>query len=114
MVRPAIVRLIDNIITLGALYDLEIDGIKIAALASRGYQVNIAMDDGITQDRQTNINEGITLVGAGLMSKLTFLTDPKYGQGLTEDAAKLELQRIADEQRITGNVLDVINLQTAE
>lgn len=114
MVRPAIVRLIDNIITLGALYDLEIDGIKIAALASRGYQVNIAMDDGITQDRQTNINEGITLVGAGLMSKLTFLTDPKYGQGLTEDAAKLELQRIADEQRITGNVLDVVNLQTAE
>lgn len=114
MVRPAIVRLIDNIITLGALYDMEIDGVKIAALAARGYEVNIAMDDGITQDRQTNINEGITLVGAGLMSKLTFLTDPKYGQGLTEDAAKLELQRIADEQRITGNVLDVINLQTAE
>ena len=114
MIRPAVVSLVDNIITLGALYDMEYDGVKISALAEKGYEINVAMDDGITQDRQTNINEGITLVGAGLISKMTFLTDPKYGQGLTEDAAKIELQRIADEQRITGNVLETVDLQTAE
>lgn len=114
MCKPAIERLVDNIITLGALYDMEIDGLKISALAARGYEISITMDDGITQDRQTNINEGITLVGAGLMSKKTFLTDPKYGQGLTEEEAERELQRIADEQRINSMTIDRINLSSME
>lgn len=114
MLRPAIERLVRNIITLGTLYDMDIDGRKISELAARGYEVSIAMDDGITQDRQTNINEGITLVGAGLMSKLTFLTDRKYGQALTEEAAQQELERIASESRMTGGLLDRINLETAE
>lgn len=114
MVRPAIVRLVDNIITVAALYDMEIDGIKIADLQRRGYEVNVAMDDGITQDRQTNINEGIALVGAGLLSKKTFLTNRKYGQGLTAEAAAEELKQIAEESRMTGETLDLINLQTAE
>jgi hypothetical protein len=39
------------------------------------------------------------LVGAGLLSKYTFMTDPKYGQGLTEEEAQAELQRIADESK---------------
>lgn len=115
MVRPAVIRLVDNIIAVAALYDMKTeDGQSIADLRAGGYEVNVAMDDGITQDRQTNINEGITLVGAGLMSKKTFLTDPKYGQGLTEDAAAVELQQIADEQRVGGSAVDLINLQTAE
>ena len=115
MVRPAVERLVHNIIAVASLYEMTTeDGQSIAELARRGYEVAVAMDDGITQDRQTNINEGISLVGAGLMSKMTFLTDPKYGQCLTEDEAEKELQRIADEQRITGNVLDMVNLQTAE
>ena len=116
MIRPAIERLVDNIIAVASLYEMTTkDGRSVAELAAGGYDVNISMDDGITQDRQTNINEGITLVGAGLMSKTTFLTDPKYGQGLTEEAAAAELQRIADEQRqVSGSILDRINLNTAE
>lgn len=115
MIRPAVIRLIDNIIAVGALYDMKTDdGQSVAELKSRGYSVNIAMDDGITQDRQTNINEGITLVGAGLMSKKTFLTDPKYGQALTNEAADAELEQIAKEQRVGGDMVDRINLQTAE
>lgn len=115
MIRPAVERLVENIITLGALYDMEIDGQRVSELSARGYEINIAFDDGITQDRQTNINEGITLVGAGLMSKKTFLTDPKYGQALTEEAAEAELQRIAEESRaVTGSIIDRLNLQTAE
>jgi A118 family predicted phage portal protein len=115
MIRPAIIRLIDNIIAVASLYDMQTeDGESVAALAAKGYEVNIAMDDGITQDRQTNINEGITLVSAGLMSKKTFLTDPKYGQGLTEEAADQELQRIAEEQRVSSGVVDRLNLFTAE
>ena len=116
MIRPAVERLVDNIIAVASLYEMTTkDGQSVAQLAAGGYEVNISMDDGITQDRQTNINEGITLVGAGLMSKTTFLTDPKYGQGLTEEAAAAELQKIADEQRqVSGSILDRINLQTAE
>ena len=115
MIRPAVVRLVDNIIAVASLYEMTTeDGQSIAALAAKGYEVNIAMDDGITQDRQTNINEGMALVGAGLMSKETFLTDPKYGQGLTEEAAQAELQRIAQEQRVTGLTIDRLNLDTAE
>ena len=115
MVRPAIIRLIDNIIAIGALYDMQTeDGLSIAELRRRGYSVNIGMDDGITQDRQTNINEGMALVGAGLLSKKSFLTDRKYGQCLTPEEADKELQQIANEQRMTGDMLDYINLQTAE
>ena len=115
MIRPAIERLVDNIIAVGALYDMTTaDGQRIAELKERGYEVNIAMDDGITQDRQTNINEGITLVGAGLMSKKTFLTDPKYGQGLTEEAADAELQQIAAERGVNAMTIDRLNMNTAE
>ena len=114
MIKPAVVRLVDNIIALGALYDMDIDGVRIADLRELGYEVAVGMDDGITQDRQTNINEGITLVGAQLISKKTFLTDPKYGQCMTEEEAEAELQRIADENRINSLSIDRINLQTAE
>ena len=115
MIRPAVVRLVENIITVAALYDMKTeDGQSVQALAERGYTVNVAMDDGITQDRQTNINEGMALVGAGLLSKKTFLTDQKYGQCLTPEAADKELEQIAAEKRMTGGMLDRINLETAE
>ena len=115
MIRPAIVRLVENIITVAALYDMKTeDGQSVRELAERGYTVNVAMDDGITQDRQTNINEGMALVGAGLLSKKTFLTDQKYGQCLTPEAADKELEQIAAEKRMTGGMLDRINLETAE
>ena len=115
MIKPAVTRLVENIIAVAALYDMETeDGQSISELAKGGYEINIGMDDGITQDRQTNINEGMALVGAGLMSKKTFLTDPKYGQNLTEEAADIELQRIAQENRVTGMTIDRLNLDTAE
>jgi hypothetical protein len=68
----------------------------------------VVFDDGVTQDRQTNINEGVMLVGAGLLSKYTFLTDAKYGQGLTPEEAEAELKRIKEEG--TGNSVDVTKL----
>ena len=114
MIKPAVEHLVHNIIDLGALYDLKVDGVPVSTLRERGFEVAVAMDDGITQDRQTNINEGITLVGAGLMSKKTFLTDPKYGQCLTEEAADAELQRIAQEQNVNAFTVDRLNFNTAE
>ena len=115
MIKPAVMRLVDNIIAVASLYEITTeDGQSVAELAKAGYEINVGMDDGITQDRQTNINEGMALVGAGLMSKKTFLTDPKYGQNLTDEAADAELERIAQENRVTGMTIDRLNLDTAE
>ena len=105
---PAIEHLVHNIVDVAALYDMEHDGQKVAALASGGYHVQIAFDDGVTQDRQTNINEGVMLVGAGLLSKLSFMTDKKYGMGLTPEQAAAELKQIKAEG--TGNSVDVTKL----
>jgi A118 family predicted phage portal protein len=106
-IAPSIRELVDAIIEVASLYDVTWEGASIRALKDRGYEVKITLDDGITQDRQTNINEGITLVGAGLMSKYKFLTDPKYGINLTDEDAQAELQRIKDESTITMPALDV-------
>ena len=115
MISPAVVRLVENIVAVAAMYEMKTeDGEDVAELQRRGFEVNVTMDDGITQDRQTNINEGIALVGAGLISKKTFLTDPKYGQALTDDKAEEELAQIAKEKRLNTDTLDKISLSTAE
>lgn len=111
-IRPAIEHLVRNIIDVAILYDMDYEGQKIATLAARGYNVNVTFDDGVTQDRQTNINEGVMLVGAGLLSKYTFLTDPKYGQGLTPEQAEEELKRISGETPGQVDALALFN--TAE
>ena len=59
-----------------------------------------------------DLNEGVMLVGAGLLSKYTFMTDPKYGQGLTPEQAEEELNRIKTEGAGRVNPLDIFN--TAE
>lgn len=101
---PAIQSTVDNIIQVAILYDMEYEGRKVADLVRPGYHVNIVFDDSVTQDRQTNINEGVMLVGAGLLSKYTFLTDKKYGQGLTPEQAEEELERIRKESAASSSV----------
>ena len=106
--KPAIERLVRNIIDVAVLYGVEHDGQTVESLVADGYDVQVVFDDGITQDRQTNISEGVTLVGAGLLSKYKFLTDPKYGQGLTPEEAATELERIKSENG--GQRVDALNL----
>ena len=96
---PALEKLVRQIVQVAALYGIEHEGQSVAALAAGGFEVKITFDDSVTQDRQTNLNEGISLVNSGLLSKFTFLTDPKYGIGLTEAEAKTELERINEESR---------------
>lgn len=100
---PAFEHMIRNIIDVAVLYGVQWQGQSVEVLAAGGYEVNVVFDDGVTQDRQTNLNEGIMLVGAGLLSKFTFLTDKKYGQGLTEKEAIAELERIKAENTATVN-----------
>ena len=113
-IKPAIEHLVRNIIDVAILYEMTDDnGTPISSLVAPGYNVNITFDDGITQDRQTNINEGVMLVGAGLLSKFTFMTDPKYGQGLTKEEAEAELARIKAEQG-AGRIDPLAIFNTAE
>lgn len=111
--RPAIEHLVRNIIDVAVLYGMEYEGQSIENLIAPGYNININFDDGVTQDRQTNLNEGVMLVGAGLLSKYTFMTDPKYGQGLTPEQAEEELARIKAEGA-GGNVDPLAIFNTAE
>ena len=111
-IRPAIEHLVRNIIDVAILYEMDFDGTPVESLVAPGYNVNITFDDGVTQDRQTNINEGVMLVGAGLLSKFTFMTDPKYGQGLTDEQAQEELARIREEG--TGRIDPLAIFNTAE
>ena len=48
------------------------------------------------------------LVGAGLLSKLSFMTDKNYGMGLTPEHAAAELKQIKAEG--TGNSVAVTRL----
>lgn len=107
MLRPALEALVDNIIAVAGLYDMRWKGQLISTLAAGGYEICIVFDDGVTQDRTANLQEGVMLVGAGLLSKFTFLTDRRYGQGLTEEQARLELERINAEQRAAITIPDL-------
>ena len=114
MVTPAVKRLVENIVAVASLYDVQYDGVSIKAEAEKGFEVSVLLDDGITQDRQTNINEGMALVNARLMSKKKFLTDPKFGQGLTEEEAEAELKQIAAEGQVNAIDVDRLNMSMAE
>ena len=99
--RPMLEHMVRNIIDVAILYGMEWEGQSVERLAAGGWEVKVTFDDGVTQDRQTNLNEGVMLVGAGLLSKYKFLTDKKFGQGLTDKEAAEELQRIRDEKQQT-------------
>ena len=95
---PALEHLARSIIDAAILYGLSWEGQPVERLAADGYQVKAVFDDGVTQDRQTNIAEGVKLVEAGLLSRYRFLTDGKYGQGLTPREAEEELRRLKAER----------------
>lgn len=99
--QPMLEHIVRNIIDVAILYGMEWEGQSVERLAAGGWEVKVMFDDGVTQDRQTNLNEGVMLVGAGLLSKYKFLTDKKFGQGLTDKEAAEELQRIRDEKQET-------------
>ena len=109
--KAAIDQLVSAIIQVAALYDVQWNGQSIRALAEKGWESKVVFDDSILQDRQTNINEGVLLVGNGLMSKERFLTEIL---GMTEEEAKTELRKIGDERAVTGGILDQLTLGGAE
>ena len=96
---PALEGMARSVVEAACLCGARWRGEKVASLARGGCHVSVAFDDGITQDRRSNLQEGIQLIREGLMSKYTFLTDARYGQGMTPEAAEEELRRVAREGR---------------
>lgn len=107
---PAIEHIVQNIIDVAVLYDMEFEGQKVSRLAERGYHVNIVFDDGITQDRQTNINEGVMLVGAGLLSKYTFLNSVALFALFSVNNAKLIVTVLVPSFALTKTLPGAIGL----
>ena len=110
-IKKAIKDLIESILAVASVYDIHHNGVSIRSLVQSGYECTITFDDSILQDRQTNVNEGILLMSNGVMSKLTYMTQTL---GMTEEEAKIELQRIADESAVSGSMLDLLEVGGAE
>lgn len=110
-VKTAIDQIVNAIIQVASLYDVEYNGVSIRSLAKKGWESKTVFDDSILQDRQTNINEGVLLVGNGLMSKRRFLIETL---GMTEGDADAELQAIKDEGAVGSSILDKLEMGGAE
>jgi A118 family predicted phage portal protein len=101
-ITDALKEMVHAIFDLAARYGIEWEGQSVEKLISGGYDVSVKFDDSIIQDRQTDLNEGAMLVGAGLMSKKRFMVETL---GLTPEDADKELAQIKEEG--AGNMIDV-------
>ena len=109
--KDALEEMVHAIFDLAVRYNVEWEGQPVAQLLAGGYSVAVTFDDSIIQDRAANIDEGIKLVGAQLMSRYKFMVDTL---GYTPEEAEAEIKRIADEKRVDASALDTVIFSTAE
>lgn len=104
-VRDELIQMVHAILDLAARYKLAWQGTPVSELTAGGYDVSVKFDDSIIQDRAADINEGVMMVGAGLMSKKRFMIDTL---GMTPENADKELAQIRAET--PANAVDVARL----
>ena len=104
-IRDALCEMVHAIFDLAVRYGLTWEGVPVERLLSGGYEVSVKFDDSIIQDKNAEINQGVMLVGANLMSKKKFMVDTL---GYTEDDADAELAQIKAEG--ATNSVDVTRL----
>ena len=105
LLKDALVDMVHAIFDLAVRYGLTWEGKTIESLISGGYDVSVQFDDSIIEDKNAEINRGVSLVGAGLLSKKKFMTDLL---GYTPEDADSELKQISEEQRTNSVVVDRI------
>ena len=103
IIRDSLRQMVDAIFELAVHYGLTWEGKTIESLISGGYEVAVTFDDSIIEDKNAEINQGIALTGAGLMSKKRFLTDVL---GMTEEDADKELAQIGEERKVNAVTVD--------
>ena len=87
-------------------------GIEVGDLSeSDDYGILVTMPDGVVIDDNTKIENNIKLVSAGLKSKLAAIMDV---QNCDEEAAQKELDRIAKENQISADTVDLLTIGDSE
>lgn len=104
-ISDALESMVHAIFELAVHYELTYDGKPVKDLLAGGYNVSVQFDDSIIQDKNAEINQGIALVGAQLMSRKKFLMDTL---GYTEENAEKELKQIAEETKANAVTVDKI------
>ena len=97
--RDALCDMVRAIFDLAVRYGLTWEGVPVEQLLAPGYSVSVKFDDSIIQDKDAEINQGVMLVGANLMSKKRFMVDTL---GLTPEHADAELAQIRNEGAAGG------------
>jgi A118 family predicted phage portal protein len=103
LLKDALEDMVHAIFDLAVRYELTWQGQKIESLIAGGYDVSVTFDDSIIEDKNAEINRGVSLVGAGLLSKRKFMTDML---GYTPEDADKELEQISQEQKTNSVVVD--------
>lgn len=103
IVRDSLRQMVDAIFELAVHYGLTWKGQTVESLISGGYDVTVTFDDSIIEDKNAEINQGIALTGAGLMSKKKFMTDVL---GYTPEDADAELKQIGEESKVNAMTVD--------
>ena len=103
IIRSALEHMVHAIFELAAHYELKYNGTPVSDLIKGGYSVSVKFDDSIIQDKNAEINQGIALVGAQLMSKRKFMVDTL---GYTPEAADAEIALIAKENQMNVRTVD--------
>lgn len=104
-IKDALCDMVHAIFDLAVKYGITWDGQPVERLLAGGYSVAVKFDDSIIEDKNAEINQGVMLVGAALMSKKKFMTGTL---GYTPEEADKELAQIKAEG--TGNAVDVTKL----
>ena len=105
LLEDALENMVHAIFDLAVRYGLTWEGKTVESLIAGGYDVTVTFDDSIIEDKNAEINRGVSLVGAGLLSKKKFMTDML---GYTPEDADKELQQISQEQKTNAVVVDRI------
>lgn len=103
IIRDSLTQMVNAIFELAVHYGLTWEGKTVESLIAGGYEVAVTFDDSIIEDKNAEINQGIALTGAGLMSKKRFLTDVL---GMTEEDAEKELTQIGEERKVNAVTVD--------
>ncbi len=103
LLNDALVDMVHAIFDLAVRYGLTWEGKTVESLISGGYDVSVQFDDSIIEDKNAEINRGVSLVGAGLLSKKKFMTDLL---GYTPEDADSELKQISEEQRTNSVIVN--------
>ncbi len=104
-IRDSLIDMVHAIFDLAVRYGITWNGVPVERLISGGYNVSVEFDDSIIQDKDAEINQGVMLVGASLMSKKKFMIDTL---GYTPEDADAELEQIKAEG--IGSTVDVTRL----